>query len=355
MMDNSSYSIVTCTFSQKDEESEVVNFQSKVAASGFCSDTDNNIEENRDFQYKVFVPAGKEHADNGILLLHGLNERTWDKYLPWAEYLCKETNRPVILFPIAFHMNRTPSSWYNPRSIMPWVNQRKNEISGLTSSSFFNVALSSRLSSSPLRFYISGRESLFNVVQLFKEIESGAHPLFAENAQLNIFAYSIGALLSQVLMLSNPDNLFDRSKFFFFCGGSIFEKMNGISKEIMDKEAYEKIYNFYTGGFSFKNDYIEAAFKSMVLTSTDKEKRESFFAKAKNRIKAITLKKDIVIPTEGAIEAFGTDTSKSVISEMDFPFEYTHQNPFPANKKIAPELLSGAFNSVLSVAASFVG
>lgn len=343
------------TFVEKYEEDEVLKFQDATAALSFCQKADGAILENRDFQYQVVVPAGMKKSNNAILLLHGLNERTWDKYNSWADHLCTATGRPVIMFPIAFHMNRTPSSWYNPRSIMPSLDLRKSEINGLENASFVNVALSSRLSAAPLRFYISGRESLLNIVQLVREIRSGQHPLFSEKTNLNVFAYSIGALLSQVIILSNPDNLFDNTKWFFFCGGSIFNQMNGNSREIMDRQAYDCINSFYTNGFSYINDTIESAFQSMVLTETNKEARESTFAKLKNKIRAITLKKDVVIPTHGAIAAFGEQTSRDILTEIDFPFDYTHQNPFPTNKKIAPELLSGAFNDIFSTAAAFVG
>ncbi|MCK9625152.1 MAG: DUF6051 family protein [Bacteroidales bacterium] len=347
--------ILPFTFSQKNGEKEVQVFQNSAPTTGFCSTRDSNIEENIDFQYNIFAPKGTHKSKKGILLLHGLNERSWEKYLPWAEKLCKNTGQPVILFPIAFHMNRTPGTWYNPRSIMPWLEKRKSEYTELCNSSFVNVALSSRLSDSPLRFYVSGRESLFNIVQLLNDIRNGEHPLFAEEATINVFGYSIGALLSQVLMLSNPENLFDNSKFFLFCGGSIFEKMNGSAREIMDKEAYDKIYKYYTTGFNFKEDYIEHAFQSMVNTCSYQQERETFFEKAKNKIKAITLKKDVVIPTIGAIEAFGKKTSNIILEETDFPFEYCHQNPFPLNKKIAPELLSRAFLSIFNSAAAFIG
>ena len=78
---------------------------------------DAGIAENRRFTYQVFVPVERRDERKAILLLHGLNERNWDKYHHWAEYLALNTGKPVILFPIAFHMNRGPSAWLNPRSM----------------------------------------------------------------------------------------------------------------------------------------------------------------------------------------------------------------------------------------------
>ena len=65
------------------------------------SSSDAGIAENLTFKYPVFLPGDAAKYDNAILLLHGLNERSWNKYLTWAEYLAKHVGVPVILFPIA--------------------------------------------------------------------------------------------------------------------------------------------------------------------------------------------------------------------------------------------------------------
>ena len=89
---------------------------------------DNQIKENKSFSYPVFTPKSKSKFNKAIVLLHGLNEKSWFKYLPWAYYLAEKTNRPVILFPISFHMNRCPESWGNPRAMMPLLSQRNSFI-----------------------------------------------------------------------------------------------------------------------------------------------------------------------------------------------------------------------------------
>ena len=72
---------------------------------------DAGIAENRIWTCDVVLPAGVERAGGAILLLHGLNERAWTKYHPWAVELARRTGRAVVLFPIAFHMQRAPASW----------------------------------------------------------------------------------------------------------------------------------------------------------------------------------------------------------------------------------------------------
>lgn len=353
--------ILPYRFTQTTGASEINEFQKELAPTGFCSIPDNSIQENKSFAYTIFAPAGKGKRNKAILLLHGLNERSWEKYLTWAEYLAQQTGKPVILFPIAFHMNRTPSTWSNPRMAISWANQRKQEIKDGSNSTFANVALSYRLSKNPLRFYASGRESIYNLWQLVTEIKEGRHPLFQEDTSINIFAYSIGVLLSQVLLLANPDKLFSDTRLFMFCGGSIFSEMNGNARDIMDQEAFERLQQYYKNDFldqtslphSFKNDFLEQAFRAMIRPDILQEYRESFFHKACNRVRGISLKKDVVMPTGGILKALGKISGK-ILEEIDFPFPYTHQIPFPIRPSKDAPLINQSFRHVFDKAASFL-
>ena len=81
---------------------------------GLYNEEDLSISENKSFSYPVFIPSERD-TSKVILLFHGLNERSWIKYLTWAYFLCQNTGSYVILFPISFHINRSPSSWVDPR------------------------------------------------------------------------------------------------------------------------------------------------------------------------------------------------------------------------------------------------
>ncbi len=360
-LEESHLEIIPFRFTQTRGASEIDEFQKGLTPTGFCPMTDDRIQENKSFSYAIFTPSGRKKNNEAIILLHGLNERTWEKYLTWAEYLTHTTGKPVILFPIAFHMNRTPGLWANPRAILPWVSKRKEEVANVTNSTFANVALSSRLSQNPLRFYASGRESVYNMWQLVHEIKNGEHPLFKEDTSINLFAYSIGALLSQVLLLANPDKMFTDTRLFMFCGGSIFSEMDGNARDIMDKEAFAKVRHYFRHDFlenrtlptSFKNDFLEQAFKAMVREDVLRDYRESFFQRACDRIRAISLKKDIVMPTGGVIKALGKASGK-ILEELDFPFAYSHQIPFPTHSRIDPGLINQAFHSIFTRAAAFL-
>jgi len=321
---------------------------------------DSQITENLFFEYPVFVPAGMTRTDNAILLMHGLNERSWNKYLCWAEYLCTSTGKPVILFPIAFHMNRSPVNWSNPRALQPILDARRKLFGADRTLSFANVAFSERITENPIRFYSSGRQSLSDLSELTLSIKQGQHPLFKEDTHLDIFSYSIGAFLSQITLMTNTAGLFSNSKLFMFCGGGIFSSMFGESRCIMDKHAFKRLLDYYTKDFAVEEkvklliDKGFESFFSMISPERNKEARESFFHELGNRISGISLLHDTVIPYRGVVEALGNNCAEKHISLNDFSYSYTHENPFPLDAGINKTELNRAFSSVFSKAAEFL-
>lgn len=321
---------------------------------------DEKINENLSFVYPVFMPGGIQKADNAILLLHGLNERYWNKYLTWAEYLCSETGRPVILFPIAFHMNRSPLSWSNPRNLETILNLRRQQNGEDRSLSFANVALSERISENPYRFYSSGRQSIQDLSKFFGQIKAGNHLLFKENAQIDIFAYSIGAFLAEITMMTNPCNLFSNSKLFLFCGGGIFSSMIGQSRSIMDRKAFEVLYHYYLNSFTKSlistPDKIFESFNSMISPERKQSERESFFSQLGNKLKGISLLADKVMPYHGIPEALGSNCAINRFTQMNFSFPYSHENPFPVGGGlIDSNEVDSCFNRVFSEICNFFG
>lgn len=358
-LEESGLQVTPFFFKQTLGDREIKALQEQIPPPDFCTDNDDSIPENDHFKYLVFSPDSRTSFDRAILLLHGLNERSWKKYLVWAEFLSVKTGIPVILFPIAFHMNRAPQSWINPHAVFQWVDRRKKEIRDLKNSTFFNIALSSRLSSNPIRFYTSGRESIYNIRQLVREMKEGKNPLFDKGATVDLFGYSIGALLSQVLLLANPDQLFSKSRLFTFCGGSIFCEINGNARDIIDSEANERLQNFYKYEFIAENrtpdpdDTITRAFKAMIRPDFLKEYREDFFEKIKRRIRAISLKKDFVVPTAGIFSALGKGAAE-MVEELDFSYAYSHQCPFPVCRDRGDnESVDHAFSVIFNKAAHF--
>jgi pimeloyl-ACP methyl ester carboxylesterase len=343
-----------------DESKTNLNSQLEVKGS------DSLFFENNHFTYPVFVPLSRQRHNKAIVLLHGLNERFWDKYLPWAYFLAKHTQRPVILFPIAFHMNRSPKEWNNPRAMAPLVNNRKQQFNTHTLT-FANAALSVRLTEDPLRFLMSGHQTAEDLVQLIKQIKQGLIPLFEKETTIDIFAYSIGAFVAQIMMVAFPKGLFSDSKFFLFCGGAFFEDMNGISRLIMDKIAFDNISKYYLTDIrdamtdnkllgSLLTEFpLGKAFFAMLSEWNNPLFRETELGKVTNHIYAVSLKKDTVIPALGINKFFSLARENYLTFEtLDFPYEYGHETPFPISGKTDASQVDRCFNELFSKAAGFL-
>ncbi|MBS2096900.1 DUF6051 family protein [Carboxylicivirga linearis] len=315
---------------------------------------------NNDFSYPVINPNKKNaKADSCIVMLHGLNERSWDKYLPWAYTLAVYTGKPVILFPIAYHMNRAPKEWRDPRVMNPFVKERKSNDPLISQASVVNVALSSRLTSRPERFLLSGYQAANDLMELTAVIQSGNHPLFQSNTNIDLFTYSIGTFLTQILMLAHGDEYFSNTRIFNFCGGSTFADMHGTSKYILDSAAFNKLQYFYNNQISNEvknNSYLYdvlnhtalgEAFKSMLSMNGLRKVKDKYLSSIKDRFTSVVLKKDTVMRPENVKESLaGTD-----VEEWDFNFNYSHVTPFPLLTNKLVTQVNEAFDKLMVKAA----
>lgn len=329
---------------------------------------DSSITENRFFRYSVFVENAQQKYNEAIILLHGLNEREWSKYLPWASFLTRKTKKPVILFPISFHMNRGPILWNNRYLMQQIANARKRLFRGNESNSFLNAALSDRINSNPKRFFVSGLESYYNIIDLSKTIIEGEHPLFEKNTRINFFSYSIGAFLTELIMMSNPRNYFRSSKAFLFCGGATFNKMNGTSKFILDKQAGKTLHRFFVRRFRrelkkdqrlqsiVKNTKAGCFFQSMLHHRKMRKFREERLLELSGQIKAVALLKDRVIPSTAVLKTL-KGKRKNIpiqVDVLDYPYKYTHETPFPIKENETQEQVNLAFESTFEMAVGFL-
>ncbi len=322
----------------------------------------DGLDGNRNFDYHIFYADGAHVSSDCIILLHGLNERSWDKYLPWGYELSRLTGKSVILFPISFHINRSPLAWSNPRLMKQLVEDRQRRIPFTQSLSIANVALSERLDQHPERFVFSGYQAASDLIKLTHTIVSGQHPLFARDTKVDFFGYSIGGFLSQILMLSQARGVLDRSRFFLFCSGSAFQGMNGVSRYIMDSVSYNKLYNFYMKDTDKHKECHESfnhvvhdtafgvAFQKMMRYTSDVS--NSLFDAFRNRMKVISLSRDVVIPTS----SINRTLPSGICEELHFDFSYTHENPFPLysiNSSNLMEKVNDSFQSLFEKAAAF--
>ena len=330
--------------------------------------SDEEIGQNKHFVYPVFMPRERK-GNRVIIMLHGLNERKWDKYLAWAHYLAEETGKPVILFPTSFHINRSLPDWLDPHHLNARVIFRRQDL-GLDPhlSTFVNLALSERLTETPERFFLSGLQTATDLQLLLSQLMAGTHPLFPKGTGSDFFAYSIGGLLAQVMLISNPGGLLTGSKVFLFCAGSLFSQMNGISRVIIDPAANERIQNYYkneleekiktSGVFAgfFNDSQIGMAFRSMIAPDRFRKIREKVFRKQARQIFAVALKNDRVIPPSNIMSTLsGRNRIPENMEVYDFNYPYSHEMPFPLKMTHIRDLVDEAFEKIFRKAAVFLG
>lgn len=326
---------------------------------------DEGVGENCEFDYLLLKPMCDEPAREVILLFHGLNESSWEKYLAWAVELHRSTGSAMLMFPIAFHMNRVPEAWRNPRNLYQVYRERQQLFPQAHSASFANAIISMRLQVQPQRFFYSGLQSFRDVVRLMVQIRRGSHPAISRKAQLNIFGYSIGALLSEILLMVNPGQFFSDSRAFLFCGGATMQEMNPVSKYILDSVAGEAIQSFYlqlldqasrTAGYSdFFHSMDESFyFKSMLAYNYLREEREERLRQIAPQVMALPLTKDRVIPAAEVRRTLNGDSAIPIpIEELDFDYSYSHEFPFPLKKPHQKEV-ERAFSQVMGRAGEFL-
>ena len=357
------YDFVSDISSPFDSESEWF----RVGLAG--NSLENGVKENRKFRYVIFSPAQNRKFSDAIILLHGLNERRWDKYLPWAYQLVLDTQKPVILFPFAYHINRSPQTWCCPRLMNQFAVLRRTTVPSVENSTFVNVAISMRMDSFPELFIVSGLQTYFDLVKLSSAIRAGQCEPFETGCKIDFFAYSIGVLLAEMFLISNPLKLFSDSKAFFFCGGATFDQINGCTRSIMDSKAFVHLRNHVLSPQTTvpenemkiperQTHLLASAWKAFLAMSGLKahaQDRENALSKLINRVKTIGLKNDFVIPAHAIKETLGRvfNNRRFDVDVLDFPYKYSHETPFPVTNQHVNENVNQAFTQVFQKASLF--
>lgn len=340
---------------------------------GLLDKHDSEIKANSSFEYYIINSAGINNLNKdpgrAIILFHGLNEKKWDKYLPWAYALHKQTSRPVILFPLAFHMGRAPVEWSNSRDMAKEARRRAEELPGNSHSSFVNAAISSRLAANPERFFWSGMQSFHDIERMLNDIHEGRIEGIQKNTGADLFGYSIGAFFAMILLLSNPARLLNDSRLFTFCGGATLDRMYPISRYIMDSKAASAVNSYYLELMNGDLDaagrighYLnsrlhpgESVFKLMLLYHHNKSEREALLKKLEGRIHAVALKQDSVVPPAEVLNTLKGEMRdiKNTVDIEDFTYPYNHVTPFTLSEKFSTES-TDAFYRIMDRAGEFL-
>jgi hypothetical protein len=313
---------------------------------------DAEIQENVTFRYHIVMPKNEVKTKKIILMFHGFNEKNWSKYLPWATYIAENTGKSVVMFPLAFHMNRAPAVWSNMREMYTVSNRRKERHPNVIASSLSNVAISTRLHNKPQRFIWSGLQSYYDVTDFVEYVKEGLHPVISKDASIDFFSYSIGAFLGEILMMTNKNGYFSESLYATFCGGAVFNRLSPVSRFILDSEANVSVYSYVVEHLEshMKRDEVLRHYlytqpegknlRSMLNYKIQPQQREELFRKMSSRIYAIALEKDEIVPAYEVINTLqGARRDIPIkVDVLDYPYGYIHENPFPVLSEIGDEI-----------------
>jgi hypothetical protein len=96
------------------------------------------------------------------------------------------------------------------------------------------------------------------------------------------------------------------------------------------------------------------AFRSMIDLGRLKPFRENILKKLRSQMHSITLLKDTVIPSDGVVATLGSFNNSNIVEVWDFPYTYSHENPFPILDFPLCEKVDYCFERVFSEAQSFL-
>jgi len=198
---------------------------------------DRGIAENRGFDYLVVEPVdlSDDGADEVLVMLHGLNEGSYARLLPWACSFALRLGIPVILFPLSFHVGRRSDLWTTGDQTR--IARQRAAMEGNGKASPFNGRISKRLGQSPERYILGGLQSYFDAVDLADRIGAGAHVSCRAGARVRFLGYSAGGYLALILLLADPRDRFANARAALFASGAPLDGIRPGSLFIMDDSA----------------------------------------------------------------------------------------------------------------------
>jgi predicted esterase len=198
---------------------------------------DCSIEENIRFRYPLLRDHTKgriQPSKDVLILLHGLNERSFTKYIPWAYQIWAHARMPVLLFPLSFHINRVRRAWGGTQQD---CYQHRISIPGNENAHRFNSVISDRLHAHPERFIWGALQSYWDILDLITIIRKGRHPHFEPDARVHLMGFSAGGYIALSLFLQNAHRWFDDSRTVIFASCAAIRDVNLSSHLILDHAA----------------------------------------------------------------------------------------------------------------------
>lgn len=347
-------------------------FEGEPASDGTA---DSDIKENLDFRYPFLRALQKgptsEKTKHLIILLHGLNERSYSKYVPWAYQLWRSTGASVALFPLSFHVNRVHPPW--GRTLEAHLSRRKH-VAGNENVHPFNCVLSERLEVRPERFFWGGVQSYGDVVDLVRSIRENKHPYVHPEAQVDLLGYSAGGYLSLGLMLADEGGLFETSRCVVFESGAAMGSTHLSSRLIMDlacEVALMKLYVRFTSRLAnprlahWLEHHEEGRwFRALFGEEKERARLEARLKAIAPRLLAISNLTDEVIPAgavfntlKGKHRDTGVRVEELTLGVHEHPFvcpDYAQKDRRFVTEYLDVPVLGGGFEKFIDAATSML-
>ena len=225
-----------------------IDFPAEPTADGLA---DCAIEENLRFRFPLLralsLPGAPEPARHLVILLHGLNERSFTKYVPWAYHLWRATGAAVALFPLSLHIGRVSRAW--GADVDAYL-LRRRAVDRNENVHSYNCIISDRLDAHPERFFWGGVQSHGDVRDLVRAVRAGAVPQVHPEARIDLLGYSAGGYLALALLLDDEDGLLGDARCLVFESGAALRATSMSSRFIIDhacEVSLMKLYVRFTG------------------------------------------------------------------------------------------------------------
>ena len=298
---------------------------------------DAEIPENLRFRYPLLRTARASAGSRGdhlVLVLHGLNERSFTKYVPWAYQLWRATGAAVALYPLSFHIRRVAPQWGARLKSFLLARQA---VPGNENVHAFNAVISDRLDHHPERFFWGGLQSYREILDLVRTIRAGRHPHLVPGAQIDLVGYSAGGYLALALLLIDQDGLLARSRAVILESGAALRDTNLSSPLIVDlaaETALMKHFVRHTDKYAgprlrhWLAEHVEGRwFRALCGAAEERRAMDRRLREVASRLLAVANLNDQVVPPGGVLnllQGLHRDTGVRV-EEMDLG---VHEHPF---------------------------
>jgi pimeloyl-ACP methyl ester carboxylesterase len=299
---------------------------------------DCDLQENLRFRYPLLraIPSARAPAParHLVVLLHGLNERSFTKYVPWAYQLWRTTGAAVALFPLSFHIGRVNPGW--GRDLEGYL-RRRRQVDRNENVHAFNCVISDRLDAHPERFFWGGLQSHGDVADLVRQVRAGEVAQVDPQARIDLVGYSAGGYLALALLLADEDGLFRDSRCVIFESGAALRSTSMSSRFIIDhacEVSLMKLYVRFTGRLAnarlahwLSHHELGRWFRAMCGEEAERPRLEARLRQLAPRLLGISNLRDEVIPAAAILNTLkGLHRDTGVrIQELSLG---VHEHPF---------------------------